>query len=824
MANNLGDLQDSGTLVQNTTATVNGAITTASTSVVIAAANPYLFVGQTVTGFGIPNANGITGATKITTISADGKTLTLSTPVILADKTVLTFSSIYAPVCTTTVNGAISSATQSVTIVANAAIAAGQIVSGVGINAATATVPNTVNNIGTTTSLVLNASTSAAVADKAVLVFWAPANQNVSVDFVWKNIPLQANDDRATVSAANFAATGTRAVADLKITDATSDGVVSTFTTNNDHGLVVGSVINTGSYALGGTVANPTAGTTVGATTATPNTGASSVTANTDNNTITINFGTNHGILPGQTVTITGTIATSATNYTTLYQGTYIAQSGTATTALVLNGGAPITAARAAGVLSTTGTSVAMPNITTAGTVTVYNYDLNQAVVASVPTTKTFTVVNPFGYANSTAVTFSSKSATIEILGDSSWNYNNGAVLSGNVSTTKKQSDRLTFTKTTDTQSPTVDRFTISNTINGNAYETPIYDGLIVDAGFYGYPNFNTGKYLASSVTVGGKTGNSYILVTCPNNFSDLPGTTKVTVTGLSNSSLTTALTGATVTASTPDYFIVAGTDALLGTTVSATALVQVVNWGVANYTVTAAAVDATTNTKYIYTAQNNLQPGDSVNITGLSDSRFNTSSAQSVASATATSFTLTSQTALTGVAPITGQTGKVEYANALSNVDGAYSSGAPGYLVPNVLGKYDAAATDALKDRGFVPTAGSTTSSSSNAVNASAVARTAGTTLAVLTNSAGTDFTNIVVGDVLTVSSSSLAGLVNNVDYPVVAKIDAKNIVVNSGASTVLSSGTLTVTPRIGTVHTQQYAAGTRQTSTAITTGLWAS
>jgi len=815
MANNLGDLQDSGTLVQNTNAIVNGA-TTNSTSVIIAAANPYIFVGQTVTGSGIQNANGITGATKVTAISADGLTLTLSNPATLVDKVTLVFLSVYAPTATTTVNGAISSATNSVTIVANTLIAVGQLVSGVGINAATATTANTVNNNATSTTLVLNAATSAAVADKAVLVFWNLANANIGTDFVWGNYAIQPNDDRATTPAGNFVASG---VTTAKITDASSTASLSTFTTDVAHGLSVGQIVNTGTYAIGGTVTAPTAGTTVGATTATPNTGASSVTANTDNNTITITFGSNHNILPGQTVAITSTVSTAFTGNTTIYQGTFVAQSGTATTNLVLNNALALTTARAATLAgftttTTTGTAVAMPNISTAGTVTVYHYDLNQATVVSVPSTTTFTVSSGLGYANSASITFSSKTASLEATSDSSWSV-----------TTKVQSSRLAVSKLTDNNSK--DRFVISNTVNGNSLETPIDSALLVDSGFYGFPNFNTGKYSASAATVGGSTGNSYIVVTCPNNFAETLtlGTSTVNVTGFNNTALTTALTGAIVVSATSDYFVVAGTNALLGTTVTGTALVQVVGWGIANYNVTAVTVDGTTNTTYIYTAQNNLQKNDKVTVTGLvSNATLNPNiSNVTVASATATSFTVTGQTASTVNYGFTGQVGKAEYTNALANVDGAFATGTFGYLVPSVIGKYDALANDALKDRGFVQSAGSTTSSSSNAVGVSSVARTAGSTLAVLTNSTSTDFTNIVVGDVLTVSSSSLAGLVNALDYQVVAKIDAKNVVVNSGSNAVLSSGTLTLTPRVGTVHAQQYTAGTARTTTAITTGLWA-
>jgi len=792
MANNLGDLQDSGTLVQNTNAIVNGA-TTNSTSVIIAAANPYIFVGQTVTGSGIQNANGITGATKVTAISADGLTLTLSNPATLVDKVTLVFLSVYAPTATTTVNGAISSATNSVTIVANTLIAVGQLVSGVGINAATATTANTVNNNATSTTLVLNAATSAAVADKAVLVFWNLANANISTDFVWGNYAIQPNDDRATTPAGNFVASG---VTTAKITDASSTGKITTFITDVAHGISAGQYVNTGVYAIGGTVAVPTAGTTVSNQTGTSSTvtlAAATPTADTTQGTVTLATSAAHNISVGELVTISGGLTTAA-----VYNGTFTALAGTTGSTLVVANATAAVASPAA--------------TTTACTLAVNHFDVNSALVLSVPSTTTFTIAQALPNINAVAPT--GKTASLEVVYDSSWS-----------ATTKAQSSRLAVSKLTDSNSK--DRFVISNTVNGNSLETPIDSALLVDSGFYGFPNFNTGKYSASAATVGGSTGNSYIVVTCPNNFAETLtlGTSTVNVTGFNNTALTTALTGAIVVAATSDYFVVAGTNALLGTTVTGTALVQVVGWGIANYNVTAVTVDGTTNTTYIYTAQNNLQKGDKVTVTGLvSNATLNPNiSNVTVASATATSFTVTGQTASTVNYSFTGQVGKAEYTNALANVDGAFATGTFGYLVPSVIGKYDALANDALKDRGFVQSAGSTTSSSSNAVTISSVARTAGSTLAVLTRSAGTDFTNIVVGDVLTVSSSSLAGLVNALDYQVVAKIDANNVVVNSGSSAVLSSGTLTLTPRVGTVHAQQYAAGTARTTTAITTGLWA-
>jgi hypothetical protein len=704
MSNNLGDLQDSGTLYPVTTQKVSGAVNN-STSVTLTASNSGIVVGQVVTGSGIPNADGINAATTVTAINSTS--LTLSRPATLVDGTVLNFA-------------------------------------------------------GT-------------------------QNSNIVTDFVWKNLPLQPNDDRATTAAGNYVATG---VQTAYITNASSDGKVSTFTTNVAHGLTVGQVVNTGRLGVGGTVASPTAGTEVAASTATPTTGASSVTANTNNNTITITTSANHNILPGQAVFITNTVSSSFTNYTTIYQGVYVAQPGTATTALVLNNGAAITAAA----LGSTGTAVAMPNITTAGTVTVYHYDVSQAVVLSTPSTTTFTVSNPYGYANGASVTISGATGTLDVIGDTSWSL-----------TSKVQSARLSASS-------------ISNTINGNAYSTPVYDGPLVDSAFGGYPAVNTGKYKATAAAVGSKTGSAYIYVTAPNNLADFItiGTTTVSITGFTVAGLN--VTGATVVAANTDGFVVAGTNALLGTSVTGqNAIVQVVGWGVANYNVTAAAVDAATNTKYIYTAQNNLQVGDVVTITGLTNSVFNVAS-QTVAAATATSFTLTSQTASTAGLTVTGQTGKVEYSAALANLDGAYSTGTFGYLVPNTIGRTEASAKDAFLDRGITPT--KDTDSTKASKTAQGVWRTAGSSLVQINTSATH---GLVAGD--TITAASIDATING-DQTVLYVIDASNFICTSNATTAIttaSGGTGTVIGKVGTVHASTPAGNTRTTTATALYSLWA-
>ena len=113
---------------------------------------------------------------------------------------------------------------------------------------------------------------------------------------------------------------------------------------------------------------------------------------------------------------------------------------------------------------------------------------------------------------------------------------------------------------------------------------------------------------------------------------------------------------------------------------------------GAGNYIVTAASGNGTTVT---YTSQNELSAGDTVNITGLTASAYNLSSA-TVATANALGFTVTNA-ANAGL--ITGQYGKVESTTALTAADGV---GIGNLLVPNVLGATTAVALDALKDAGY--------------------------------------------------------------------------------------------------------------------------
>jgi hypothetical protein len=267
---------------------------------------------------------------------------------------------------------------------------------------------------------------------------------NQAVDFVWGNFPVQPNDDRA----ATISQTGGSGVQTVTISGATSDGKVATFTTSAAHGLSVGQAVHTGTYAIGGTVASPVAGTSVGASTATVS--ATTVTADTVQKTVTLTTSANHNILPGQVVVISGGTSTAV-----VYNGTWVAQPGTATTALVIN--------CAAG-------AVASPVNSTSATVTVRHYDLEAEAILSVPSTTTFTVASKFGYANGAAVTISGASGSLELIGDASWGI-----------TTKVASGRL---------------------------DAALDNHANVEAGWSGYPSFTSaeGNFIVTAASGDGTT------------------------------------------------------------------------------------------------------------------------------------------------------------------------------------------------------------------------------------------------------------------------------------------------------------------------------
>jgi hypothetical protein len=213
------------------------------------------------------------------------------------------------------------------------------------------------------------------------------------------------------------------------------------------------------------------------------------------------------------------------------------------------------------------------------------------------------------------------------------------------------------------------------------------------------------------------------------------------------------------------------------------------------NYMITAASGDGTTVT---YTSQNKLAAGDVVNITGLTASAYNLSSA-TVASANKLQFTVTNS-ANAGL--ITGQWyGKVEKTTARSAADGA---GIPNIVVPNVLGATTAVALDLLKDAGYEAASITTATAATNAAKVvTGAARTAGQTATTISATAH----GYVAGNKVTLTSVDAS--VNGTYTVVSATADA--FVVTTAATTVLALTELTgsVVAVAGTIKSQSTAAG---------------
>ena len=231
---------------------------------------------------------------------------------------------------------------------------------------------------------------------------------------------------------------------------------------------------------------------------------------------------------------------------------------------------------------------------------------------------------------------------------------------------------------------------------------------------------------------------------------------------------------------------------------------------GAGNYKVTAASGNGTTVT---YTSQNELAAGDVVNITGLTASAYNLSSA-TVASADKLKFTVTNSA---NAGEITGQWyGKVESTTALTAADGA----GIGYIVvPNVLGNTTAVALDTLKDAGYEAANITTATAATNAaISVTAAARTAGSTTATLTaTGAGAAFP---VGTKITVASLTGDGAALNGTYTVTA-VATNTVSFVSSASTVLALTGLsagTIVGVAGTIKSQSVAAGTASVASTAT------
>jgi len=220
---------------------------------------------------------------------------------------------------------------------------------------------------------------------------------------------------------------------------------------------------------------------------------------------------------------------------------------------------------------------------------------------------------------------------------------------------------------------------------------------------------------------------------------------------------------------------------------------------GAGNFKVTAASGNGTTVT---YTSQNKLAVGDVVNITGLTASAYNLSSA-TVATADALKFTVTNAA---NAGEITGQWyGKVERTDALTAADGA---GIPYIVVPSVIGETTALALDELKDAGYEAASITTASAASNVGKTiTAAARTAGSAVISLTCASH----GFVAGNKVTVSDISGGDGVNGA-WTVLASTNANVFTVTGTATTVqaLTSLAGVVSGVAGTIKTQSVAAGT--------------
>lgn len=236
------------------------------------------------------------------------------------------------------------------------------------------------------------------------------------------------------------------------------------------------------------------------------------------------------------------------------------------------------------------------------------------------------------------------------------------------------------------------------------------------------------------------------------------------------------------------------------------------------NYKVTAASGDGTTVT---YTSQNNLSAGDVVNITGLTASAYNLSSA-TVATANKLKFTVTNAA---NAGEITGQWyGKVELTTAASAADGA----GLGYInVPNVLGVATATALDTLKDAGYeaanITTASGAANTRTDVTRFNATSATAAVIYATSAN------TNYPTGTKVTLVAGTPAGSspVNLPAYAlgtwtVTGSAGAGQITVSGSGFTVADTTGINATGTLGgangTIRVQSTAAGASSVATTAT------
>jgi hypothetical protein len=240
----------------------------------------------------------------------------------------------------------------------------------------------------------------------------------------------------------------------------------------------------------------------------------------------------------------------------------------------------------------------------------------------------------------------------------------------------------------------------------------------------------------------------------------------------------------------------------------------------VANYMVTAASGNGTTVS---YTSFNNLQPGDSVNITGLTTSAFNLSAA-TVATANRQGFTVTNSA--TGTAVTGAAYGKVQATNAVTAYDGTYVSGVAYINVPSILGLATALGLDALKDAGYATANITNTIGATNTATQPTQINVTTTTAATVTVSGGTSTWG--VGTKVTISAGTGIPTALVGSWTVTGGSGSTLIIAGSGW-TVADTGAITPGTQLKgtplTVKSQSTAAGAASValSATITMTSWA-
>lgn len=237
-----------------------------------------------------------------------------------------------------------------------------------------------------------------------------------------------------------------------------------------------------------------------------------------------------------------------------------------------------------------------------------------------------------------------------------------------------------------------------------------------------------------------------------------------------------------------------------------------------ANYMVTAASGDGTTVS---YTALNWLQPGNSVNITGLTVSALNLSNA-TVATANRLGFTVTNS----ATGSVTGANGKVQPTNAVTGFDGAYVSGVAYIDVPAVVGLTTALAQDALKDAGYAAANITTASGATNTATQPTRINVTATDTATVYITGGTGTWPVNTKVTIASGTGIPAALVGTWT---VTGGNSTTLVISGSGWTVADTGSITpgtaLTGTSGTIKTQSTAAGaaSQSLSATITITPWA-